>query len=331
MKTVTAFFVRLRTLFAKDIKRYQPELLETNAELHAKLWAPLEPIYAFLADVTHNAEENLYLDKPIEGSFPLFDVLKLTMDLFGGITYTMNKAKSFEPINFLTKPAHKPHLLSSKSLFMFLINSLKSSWTNVRHNAFELLSKYSDAFPQFHDSAFVNGILVPTALDFLKDPRAMMAEASALMLKLAFIKCTDVIDLALFPVSAAEVGEQEDAVTASPEGKRLSMLRLVLFMIKQRLQTFKTSLISEGKTSALMHGLLAFFKHVFTDYKVGDRESLGHEKFLVWRAFFKDVLTTSLEISKVCANLLSNNRITDDGEDAAVDCRGHPIAQTQQI
>ena len=37
------------------------------------------------------------------------------------------------------------------------------------------------------------------------------------------------------------------------------------------------------------------------------------------------MLHTSLEISTVCANLLSNNRITDDKEDS-VDCRGHPIA-----
>ena len=42
------------------------------------------------------------------------------------------------------------------------------------------------------------------------------------------------------------------------------------------------------------------------------------------------MLRTSLEISKICANLLSNNRITDDGEEA-VDCRGHPIAQSQDI
>ena len=78
-----------------------------------------------------------------------------------------------------------------------------------------------------------------------------------------------------------------------------------------------------------MHGLLSFFKHVFTDYSVGDKASLGEAKFLVWRAFFKDVLTTSLEISKVCANLLSNNRITEEGEDAAVDCRGHPTVSAQ--
>ena len=75
-----------------------------------------------------------------------------------------------------------------------------------------------------------------------------------------------------------------------------------------------------------MHGLLAFFKHVFTDISIGDKKSLGEEKFLIWRAFFKDMLTTSLEISKVCGNLLSNNRITEEGEDT-VDCRGHPIAQ----
>ena len=103
MKTITAFFVRVRTIYAKDIKRYDPALYESNPEHHAALWAPLDPLYNFLESVTRYAEENLYLDKPIEGAFPLFDVLKLVMDLFGGITFTMNKAKSFEPINFLTK------------------------------------------------------------------------------------------------------------------------------------------------------------------------------------------------------------------------------------
>jgi len=108
------------------------------------------------------------------------------------------------------------------------------------------------------------------------------------------------------------------------------MFTLLLQMVKDRLQIFRTSLISEGKTSALMHGLLAFFKHVFADFSVGNKESLGEEKFLKWRVFYKDMLHTSLEISKVCANLLSNNRITDDGEEA-VDCRGHPIAQPKDM
>ena len=146
MKTITHFFVRIRQLYAKDIRRYDPALHETNPERHAALWAPLDPLYNFLYDVTRNAEENLYLDKPIEGAFPIFDVLKITMDFFGGITCTMNKAKSFEPINFLTK-AHRGPLLASRNLFMFFINSLKSSWSAVRNGSFELLCKYADEFP----------------------------------------------------------------------------------------------------------------------------------------------------------------------------------------
>lgn len=101
----------------------------------------------------------------------------------------MNKSKSFEPINLLSKCG----LLESRGLFNFLINSLKSSWANVRANAFELLSRYSDDFGMFRDNHFINQLLIPTALEFANDPRAMMAEASALMLKLAFIKCIDTV------------------------------------------------------------------------------------------------------------------------------------------
>ena len=144
---------------------------------------------AFLSDIISHAQANLYLDKPIEGSFPLFDVLKLIQDLFGGNVFYINKSKSFEPVNLLAKTG----LLESKALFIFLVNSLKSSWTAVRHNSYELLSKYADAFSLFNDKKFVNEQLVATALEFCNDPRAMMAEASALMLKLAFIKCIDVV------------------------------------------------------------------------------------------------------------------------------------------
>ena len=56
-----------------------------------------------MKEVTLHAEEQLYLDKPIEGAFPLFDVLKLIMDLFGGNYFKLNKSKIFEPINFLAK------------------------------------------------------------------------------------------------------------------------------------------------------------------------------------------------------------------------------------
>ena len=190
MKSVSAFMIRLRTLNSKNIKRYDPALADDT------LWEPLQPLFDFLLEITSYAEENLYLDKPIEGSFPLFDVLKLIMKLFGNNEYKLNKAKHFEPINFLAK-AKGGQLLKSKSLFMFLINSMNSSWRNVRNNSFELLSLYSSEYESFKDATFVNTVLIPTALDFLNDPRIRMAEAAALMLKLAFTKCIDVVDLNL--------------------------------------------------------------------------------------------------------------------------------------
>lgn len=72
------------------------------------------------------------MDKAIEASYPLFEVLKAIQDLFGGHEWKMNKAKSFEPVNLLSKAG----LFQSKSLFYFLVNSLKSSWANVRHTSY---------------------------------------------------------------------------------------------------------------------------------------------------------------------------------------------------
>jgi hypothetical protein len=52
------------------------------------------------------------------------------------------------------------------------------------------LTRYADTYSAFNDSKFVNELLIPTAIDYANDPRAMMAEAAALMLKLVFLKCT---------------------------------------------------------------------------------------------------------------------------------------------
>ena len=152
------------------------------------------------------------------------------MDLFGGNSYRLNKSKEFEPINFLSK-AKGGMLLSSKSLFMFFVNSLKSSWRVVRHNAYDLLSKYAAEYDQFHDTAFVNGIVIPTALDFANDPRCMMAEAAALMLKLAFSKCINVVDLSLFLTEGADASSIPTDFE-QPDDKRLAYFNLILAMVK---------------------------------------------------------------------------------------------------
>jgi len=124
------------------------------------------------------------------------------LDLFGGIKYTVNKAMIFAPINLL----EHANLLQSKSFFQFLLDSFKSSWLAVRHNAFNLLMSYSDNFVYFKDATFVNDWILRTAFDFSHDPRAMMAEAAGLLLKLVFHKCIGAVD---FKSLAEKTGTEE--------------------------------------------------------------------------------------------------------------------------
>jgi hypothetical protein len=159
--------------------------------------------------------------------------------------------------------------------------------------------------------------LIPTAIDYANDPRAMMAEASALMLKLAYLKCTQVLIINGVPL------------TGTKHERRLSLLRFVLDIVMERLQTFKKTLISKGQTTALIHGYIAFFKHIFADFEL-DQQVLSVEEFADWRAFFHELLKATLEISKVCSVLLSNNRLTEEGNEL-VDSRGHPIVQEQDL
>jgi hypothetical protein len=54
-------------------------------------------------------------------------------------------------------------------------------------------------------------------------------------------------------------------VTGTKSQRRLALLNFVLEIVNERLKTFTTTLISEGKTSSLIHGYISFFKHVFAD------------------------------------------------------------------
>ena len=105
----------------------------------------------------------------------------------------------------------------------------------------------------------------------------MMAEASALMLKLALTKCIQAVDLRALcsPEHCGDLNFDDNAVFSPNDDRRLVMCWIVLSMVKSRLQNFQSNLISQGKTSTLIHGLLAFFKHLFNDLKVGTREDLG--------------------------------------------------------
>jgi hypothetical protein len=301
--------LRLRTVYCKDIKKYDPA--HENA---AALRKPLEPLIQFIRDICAHCECNLYMDKAIEGSYPMFEVLKLIQDLFGGHEFRINKSKAFESVHFLDKTG----LFQSRSFFFFLVNSLKSSWANVRQTSFGLLTRYSDTYPEFHTSEFVNGQLIPTALELLNDPRSMMAEACGLMLKVAFAKCIDVLDISRITFDSASAQLEPSTNHLS---KRKQMIMQVFSIVKQRLATFTSSLVTEGKTTALIHGLICFFKHVFKDMEF---DKSNQQAFEEWRELYHTLLSLCLEINRICASLLSNNRLTQEGKEL-VDCRGHPV------
>lgn len=166
------------------------------------------------------------MDKAIEGSYPMFEVLKLTQDLFGGHEFKINKSKTFEPVNLLEKTG----LFQDRALFFFLVNSLKSSWANVRQTSFSLLTKYPNNFTEFHNTVFVNDQLIPAALEFLNDPRSMMAESCGLMLKLVFTKCIEVAQIN--KISFGSSHDEETKAELSPLSKRKLMLEQVYVIVK---------------------------------------------------------------------------------------------------
>ncbi len=79
----------------------------------------------------------------------------------------------------------------------------------------------------------------------------------------------------------------------------------------------------------MIHGYIAFFKHIFADFNL-QYNTLSVEEFAEWKKFFHELLKTTLEISNVCSGLLSNNRLTDEGNEL-VDSRGHPIVQAEDL
>jgi len=47
----------------------------------------LKVMIQFLKDIIQFIEENLYLDKPIEGAQPYFEILRIILDIFGDEEY----------------------------------------------------------------------------------------------------------------------------------------------------------------------------------------------------------------------------------------------------
>ncbi len=72
---------------------------------------------------------------------------------------------------------------------------MKSTWAQVRVHAYEILIRFPDTYDQYCDHTFVNGVLLQTATELANNPKAMMAEASALFHNLLFKKCLPYLEL----------------------------------------------------------------------------------------------------------------------------------------
>eukprot|EP00347_Sterkiella_histriomuscorum_P008658 403344256 len=312
IKAIKTFIIRLRTSTEKDIKKY------VSSEEGQPIPQSVEQVISFLRDTISFIQENLYLDKPVEGALPLFEIMRIIIELFGDFEYKLRITSIYPPCHLLSKAG----LLDSHSFVVFLLNSLKSTWTMVRIYSFDILCRYPDNYPLFHNNQFVNEVILSTALELANNPKAMLAEASAMFFKLLFKKCLKHLNFIQF---IEETSEQE---------MQLQFVNYVLGLIKHRVKAFQVTLIKEGKKEALLHGLLSFFKHLFEDFKLPATLTQADQPqhFNAWRAFFKDLLQTCLQISQVCKGLISNNGLMSDAEgieggvgEIKVDCRGHPI------
>lgn len=145
---------------------------------------------------------------------------------------------------------------------------MKSTWAQVRMDSFFILCHFPDAFGPLNDSITVNDLILATARDLANNPKAMLAEASALFLNLLFKKCLR--HVSVVPPAIREAGNLHEM--------QLSFLNFVVGELRDRVKTFQVALIKEGKKEALLHGYLSFFKHLFEDFHLP--EGLARDVFL---------------------------------------------------
>ena len=68
MKALKTFFLRIRTAYSKDIRKY------VGGDEKSK---ELQELIDFLRSIIQFCEEGLYVDKPIETALPLFETLRM--------------------------------------------------------------------------------------------------------------------------------------------------------------------------------------------------------------------------------------------------------------
>lgn len=177
MKAIRVFLMSLRTSLGQKIKKYVNGDEEKGEDL--------QRLVDFLARVISYCQENLYVDKPFETALPLFEVLKMIQETFGDFDFHVRVTHVLPALSLLKREG----LLQSRSLTMFLLSSLKATWSLIRQLAFELLCRFPDDHELLTNVEFVNDVILKSAMINCNNAKGMVAESAGLMFKLLFNKC----------------------------------------------------------------------------------------------------------------------------------------------
>lgn len=96
----------------------------------------------------------------------------------------------------------------------------------MRVHSFSILSRFPDTYNLFNDSAFVNQVLLKAASELANNPKAMMAEASALFHNLLFRKCL------------GQLSFLQTEAFSTPTRRQLGFLNYIVTQLRDRVKTF---------------------------------------------------------------------------------------------
>ena len=75
--------IRIRTAADKEIKKY------VSSPEGSAIPPQVAEVVDFMRNLLEFIESNLYLDKPVEGALPLFELAKMVIELFGDFEYKL--------------------------------------------------------------------------------------------------------------------------------------------------------------------------------------------------------------------------------------------------
>jgi len=209
--------------------------------------------------------------------------------------------------------------LHSRSLALFAVHRLFSTWELERSSSYCLLEKFPvtvlsmEEWKQFSKYA----------LHQLCSPRSTEAEGAALYLKLIYKKLLNLKDFELEWDSKSK----EYAESLTEEDKQLKWLKIILNRVNTKSKTLNETLFKKASCEDLFHGELRLLNLILQSTKLEQSEAAKE-----WKQIVDTLLTVLQEVSDHCENLLSFTGTADDETgNIAIDCRGRLSQKSEEV